>query len=186
MKNTLVILLWFCSAAASAQGVHSKWEEALNSELEQFKTCEQTMVNGINSCNYFIGQALKTVYKINDFYAPDLDRYMLAGEIGRHLEENKQWTLLGHGYEQTVLKEAQGYANAGKAVVAIYLNEEDIGLVSLILPGTMKESGTWGFQVPNSAAFMINDPEKSYVGKGLSYSFDRKLLKGVMLYGRSY
>lgn len=186
MKNLLVIVLLFSSAAVYAQEVHPKWEKVLNSELEQFKACEQTVEDGINSCNYFIGQALNTVYRVNDFYVADQGRHMLVGEIAQHLNESKKWTLLGHGYEQTVLKEAQAYANAGKAVVAIYLNEEGIGLVSLILPGEMKASGTWGIQVPNSAAFMINDPEKSYVSKGLSYSFDRKLLSGVLLYGRSY
>lgn len=186
MKKTFLFVLLFCSSFVFAQGVQPKWEETLSSEVEQFKACEQTTENGINSCNYFIGQALSTVYKINDFYAGDLGRHMLVGEIAQFLDENKQWTLIGHGYEQTALNEAQAHTNAGKAVVALYLNEEGIGLISLILPGSLIPSGTWGLEVPNSASFIINDPEKSYVGKGLSYSFDRKLLKGVMLYARNY
>lgn len=186
MKNIFLILLLLLSAAAYSQKLNSTWENSLKNELEQFKACEQEQTTGVNPCNYFIGQALNTVYKVNDFYAADLGRHMLVNEIVYHLKGSKEWTLLGHGYEQNALKEAQAYANASKAVVAVYLNEEGIGLVSLILPGELVASGTWGFRVPNSAAFFINNPEKSYVGKGLSYSFDRSLLKEVYLYGRNY
>lgn len=186
MKNILILAMLFYSVALQAQKAHPKWEEKLRSELEEFKACEQKMVNGINSCNPFTGQGLQSVYQINDFYAPDLGRHMLVSEIFQYLKEGRQWTLLGRGYEQQALNGAQEYANAGKAVVAIYLNNEGLGLVSLILPGEMKESGTWGCQVPNSAAFFIETPEKSYVGKGLSYAFDRKTLKEVLLFGRNY
>lgn len=66
------------------------------------------------------------------------------------------------------------------------MGEDGIGLVSLILPGEMKPSGTWGSQVPNSASFSVHQPAKSYVGKGLSYSFERKMLKDVQLFSRNY
>lgn len=187
MKNLLVSLLLFCStSAAYAQALQPNWEDALQSELAQFKACEQEMVNNINTCNQFIGKTLKTVYKVNDFYAADLGRHMIVSEMATYLEESGKWSLLGHAYEQTALNQAQANANKSKAVVALYLNEEGIGLISLILPGELNASGTWGFRVPNSAAFFISDPEKSYVGKGLSYSFDRSLLKDVKLYSRNY
>lgn len=186
MKNILILVLLISSAALHAQQIQPNWEESLKSELEQFKACEQKMINGINACNPFIGQTLQTVYQINDFYAPDLGRHLLVSEIFQYLKDSKQWTLLGHGYEQKALNGAQANANASKAAVAVYLNQEGLGFVSLILPGEMKISGTWGCQVPNSAAFFIENPEKSYVGKGLSYSFDRKTLKEVLLFGRNY
>jgi hypothetical protein len=158
----------------------------LNRDLEQFMACDNVVAAGINPCNRFIGGSLSSVYKINDFYSKGLGRYMLVSEIATYLSGNQKWSLLGKGFEQKALVQAQELANTGKAVVAIYLNNEGIGHVSIILPGELKPSGTWGFQVPNSASFFISTPERSYVGKGLSYAFERPLLNGVLLYARNY
>lgn len=111
---------------------------------------------------------------------------MVVGEIAEYLESSSQWTLLGHAYEQEALNKAQNYANTRKAAVAVYLNEEGLGHVSFILPGDMNPSGSWGFNVPNSASFFMSTPQKSYVDKGLSYAFDRSLIKDVLIYGRNY
>ncbi len=92
---------------------------------------------------------------------------------------------MGHGYDQKVLLQAQKHANAGKATIAIYINEAGIGHIAMILPGEMKPSGTWGFQVPNSASFFATTPEKSYIEKGSSYAYERPQIKGVMIYGRN-
>ncbi len=186
MKNIFIIISLLLSTEIFAQQVNSGWPEALNKELEQFKACGNKPENGINPCSMFIGQALTTVYKIDDFYSKDLGRHMLVNEIAQYLKSSKNWTLTGPGYEQQALKDAQTSANAKKAVVAVYLDENETGLVSLILPGELRSSGTWGLLVPNSAAFLVNDPEKSYVGKGLSFALEKRLLKNVLLYTRSY
>ncbi len=186
MRILFTFAFLFLCIAGYAQQLNPQWKEKLERDLTEFQACDQQLVNGINTCNPFIGKSLTTVYKVNDFYSAELGRFMLVSEIVDYLKDNKQWKLLGHGYEQEVLKEAQSFANSNKAVVAVYLNEENIGLLSLILPGEMKTSGTWSCKVPNSAAFIIGSPEKSYIEKGLSYSFDRKILKSVLLYGRSY
>lgn len=159
----------------------------LNRDLEQFKACNSgATVKGINPCNKFIGSALTTIYNINDFYSKEQGRHMLVSEISSYLSGNTSWNLLGKGFDQQALTKAQEIANAGKAVVAIYLNSEGIGHISIILPGELKPSGTWGFMVPNSASFFISDPAKSYVGKGLSYAYERPQLNGVLLYARNY
>jgi hypothetical protein len=184
-KSFILVFLFFCSSAY-AQQLNQNWNQDLEKELALFMACRNEGGIGINPCNSFVGNALSTVYRINDFYSKDLGRHMLVSEISQFLQQNSQWTLLGRGFEQKALMEAQNQANAGKAVVAVYLNPEGIGHVSLILPGELKSSGTWGFQVPNSASFFLSTPEKSYVGKGLSYAYERPLLKGVLLYARSY
>ena len=167
------------------QGLNNNWKQDLNNSLQQFKSCENTSENGINTCNKFIGGMLKTVYKVNDFYSQTSGRYMRVSEIAAFLEENKRWKLLGHAYEQDALDQAQSHANTKKPAIAVYLDEENIGHVSLILPGELKPSGSWGFNVPNSASFFINQPENSYIGKGLSYAFKRNMIKEVLLYARN-
>ncbi|WP_224996082.1 hypothetical protein [Cesiribacter sp. SM1] len=188
MEKGLIIVLcsFFFCFATHAQQTNKNWMQDLNRDLEQFRACDNVVTAGINPCNKFIGSALSTVYKVNDFYSKELGRHLLVSEIASYLKENQKWSLLGKGFEQTALVQAQELANAGKAVVAIYLNQEGIGHVSIILPGELKPSGTWGFQVPNSASFFISTPDKSYVGKGLSYAFERPLLNGVLLYARNY
>lgn len=181
---TVVFSLYF--SVSYGQRINSRWEQDLNKELEQFKACDTTLIKGMNPCNIYVGQALKTVYQIDDFYMKEQGRYMLISEMSEYLKSNKNWKFLGHGYEQKALSEAQDFANAKKAVVAIYLNPEGIGHLSIITPGELKTSGLWGFMVPNSASFFLVSPEKSYINKGLSYAFSKNLIREVLIYGRSY
>jgi hypothetical protein len=186
MKKSFIVIFLFFFSNAYAQQINQNWNKDLEKELALFMACRNEAATGINPCNSFVGNALRTVYRINDFYSKELGRHMLVSEISQYLQQNSQWTQLGRGYEQKALIEAQNQANAGKAVVAVYLNPDGIGHISLILPGELKPSGTWGFQVPNSASFFLSTPEKSYIGKGLSYAYERPLLKGVQIYVRNY
>jgi len=186
MKSYIIVVLTFCYSFSHGQSLNRNWEQALSNELKQFIACENANTHGVNSCNDLIGKSVATVYNVNDFYSKNANRYMLVSEISEFLEENNRWKRLGHAYEQEALNEAQNYANARKAAVAVYLNEEGIGHVSLILPGELSPSGSWGFKVPNSASFFSSTPEKSYIDKGLSYAFERSHIKQVVLYGRSY
>ena len=183
-KSFFGILLFFCTSTAYSQSLNSNWKHDLNTKLQAFKACDNTTVTGINPCNWYVGDALTTVYKINDFYSKEQGRHMLVSEISEFLKDSKQWTLLGRAYEQKALDEAQKYANASKAVVAIYLNEEGLGTLSLILPGELKPSGTWELKVPNSASFLTSEPGKSYVDERLSYAFVRSQMIKILLYVR--
>ncbi len=182
----IIIFMMLYGAGGHAQGVNRKWKSQLEEAVSQFKTCENTTVAGVNSCNSFIGETLQTIYQVNDFYSAAKGRYMLVSEIYAYLQDSKGWTLLGKAYEQEALSGAQKLANEKKAVVAIYLSESSIGQLAYILPGSLQPSGTWGFQVPNSAAYFIDEPENSYTNKGLSYSFPRNAIQSVLLYARTY
>jgi hypothetical protein len=171
---------------SNAQSLNNNWKKDLNNSLIKLNECENTNLAGVNSCNEFMASALTSVYKIQDFYSKEEGRHMLANEISYFLKNSSNWKVLGKGFEQDALKEAQSLANASKAVVSVYLNNQGIGHVSIILPGDLKLSGTWGFMVPNSASFFPGDPQKSYVDKGLSYSFEKTMLKDVVLYARNY
>lgn len=182
----LILLMSTYSVTTNSQSINSNWKQELSTALKEFVDCENTAQQGINPCNKFIGSALKTVYNIDDFYSRELGRHLLVSEISKLLESSEEWTLLGRAYEQNALAEAQKLANAKQAVVAIYLSEENIGHLSLIVPGDLTPSGSWGFQVPNSASFFVYDPQNSYIGKGLSYSFGRNIIRHVLLYARNY
>ena len=179
--------MWTYAHVAQSQSLNPQWQVELQKELDAFLKCENTNSYGINTCNRYIGQSLKTVYNINDFYSKSKGRYMRIVEIANFLENSKSWTSLGKGYEAEVLSQAQKNANKKQAVVAIYFNEaEKRGNIALILPGTLKNSGSWGLKVPNCAALFINEPKRSFVNKGLSYAFRKSTLRNVILYTKNY
>ena len=186
MKYQVLYLLILSHTSIYAQGIDKNWNTKLDESIAQFKSCENTTVAGVHSCNKYIGQALKLVYRINDFYSTSKGRYMLAGEIHEHVQNSKRWSLLGKGYEQDALTKAQQRANQKKAVVAVYRDASGEGHVAYILPGDLQASGSWRLQVPNSAAFFIEEPSRSYSNKGLSYSFPRSAIQSVSLYERKY
>ncbi len=186
MKSYIVIFFFLSSFLSYGQAINTNWKQALTTDLEQFKACRDRATVGVNPCSKYLGSTLSSVYKINDFYSKELGRHMVVSEIYDYLKNNRQWTLLGHAYEQEALDKAQKFANTKKAAVAVYLNEDGTGHVSLILPGELSPSGSWGFKVPNSASFFLSAPEKSYVDKGLSYAFERMLIREVLVYGRNY
>lgn len=189
MKSLNKICFMLAMSAAfytsQSQSLNNNWNKDLTSSLQQFLDCKNTTNNNAE-CSKFIGESLTNVYKLNDFYSAKLGRNLMVSEIAKLLNESNQWKMLGHGYEQKALAEAQSNANAKKAVVAIYMNTEGVGHVALILPGDLQPSGSWGLNVPNSASFLLMEPERSYVGKGLSYAFAKNHLKDVVIYSRNY
>lgn len=186
MKSIFTISLFFIISVSGAQTINKNWKQDISKSLEEFKACDNSSYTGINPCNKYIGMSLNTVYMVNDFYSASDKRHMRVSEISDYLKSTSQWTFLGYAYDQKALNSAQQLANNNKAVVAVYLNEEGLGHMSLITPGEQTLSGTWGFRVPSSVSFSVSNPEKSYLDKGLSYSFEKHHLKHVFIYARNY
>ena len=186
MKHILTLFALLFHTSLYAQGISERWNTELNGAIAQFKACENTTKAGVHSCNKYIGSTLKLIYQRDDFYSKKKGRYMLAGEIYDYVQSSSRWNLLGKGYEQEALTKAQQRANQKRAVVAIYRDAAGEGHVAYIIPGKLQASGSWGLRVPNSAAFFIEEPGRSYSNKGLSYSFPRNLIQSVSLYERKY
>lgn len=186
MKTFLIIVFATISFTANAQSLNNNWKQELNNALGEFKACNNAPVNGINPCNRFLGESLKIVYKLNDFYDANAGRYMLVSEMANYLESSNQWSEIGTVFDQEALQKAQSNANAGKAVIALYLDANGLGHMSLILPGELHTSATWSLKVPNSSSFFTVKPEDAYVNKGLSYAFNKSQAVRVKLYTRSY
>lgn len=186
MKQTFILYFLLSVTYLHGQSINANWQKDLNVAMEELKKCENTNTVGVSSCNHFLGNALKQIYKIDDFYSSPDERHMLAHEIAEFLKNSEKWTLLGYGFEQKALTEAQRLANDNKAVVAAYVSDQGVGHVAYIVPGDMRLSGIWGIQVPNSASLFPSDPSKSYVSKPLSYSFEGTQVKRVLIYARNY
>lgn len=180
------IILFFLLAAGGVAEVHgqsinNQWKRDLNNALEEFVKCRES-----GACSDYVGESLRKVYNINDFYSSVEKRYLRSSEISELIRKDDNWTLLGRSFEQSALEEAQKNANAKKAVVAVYMTESGVGHVVLIIPGSLTPSGSWGLKVPNAASFSAADPQKSFVDKGLSFAFTKNMMKDVFLYVRNY
>jgi len=174
------------SSSAFSQALNANWQSDLDKALIAYKQCSSDSTNSSEKCSNLAGEILKTVYNLNDFYSSEYKRFMVSNEVANYIENNQKWELLGHAYEQNALEKAQELANSKRAVVAVYVDDNADGHVSIILPGQLVLSGSWGFKVPNSTSFFVHEPDKSYVGKGLSYAFTRSMIKNVMIFARSY
>jgi len=178
------VLISFFASAAYGQGINTAWKTELNSSLQQFLNC-QSLSTGKSECSQYMGESLKRIYKVNDFYSSKSGRYMTASEISSYLKESNHWKVIGPSYEQKTLATAQELANSGKPVVAVYINSSGIGHVVVITPGQLQPSGSWGLNVPNVVSFFPSQPEKSFVDKGLSFAFGKNLMKDIIMYGRN-
>jgi hypothetical protein len=187
-KNSLlpicIGIVTFISSVAYGQGINNTWRTEMNSSLQQFFNCQNSSA-GKSECTQYIGESLKKIYKVNDFYSTKSGRYMSVSEIWSFLKESDKWKLIGPSYEQKTLASAQELANSGKAVVAVYMNSAGIGHVVVITPGQLQQSGSWGLNVPSVVSFFPNQPEKSFVDKGLSFAFGKNLMKDILIYGRN-
>lgn len=184
IKALLVLGMMFIAAGSYAQNLNQNWEGELSVELNEFKKCRSNGELSINPCSKSIGISFNLVYRVNDFFDKEQSRYLTGTEINEFLQNSSRWTKIGFAYTQENLNKAQELANSGKAVLAIYMGEDNLGHVSIILPGELTTSGSWGLKVPNSASFFINNPQQSYLNKALSYAFTRNMIKGVILYSR--
>ncbi|WKN42713.1 hypothetical protein [Tunicatimonas pelagia] len=183
MRYIILVVLLALSSLSYGQYLSGNWQSSLQTQIEDFQACKSANDQNVK-CFQQIGKALYSMYRLNDFYDKSKNRYMTVSEIYDFLENDSHWKLLGKGYEQSTLEKAQKLANRKRAVIAVYLNEEQLGQIAYILPGDMAPSGSWGLRVPNSGTFNASVPEKSYTGKGLSYSFPRRLITDVQIYTR--
>jgi hypothetical protein len=185
IQTLFTLILLFLLSSAFSQRLNADWKKVLSADLEEFLNCHEKPGDK-SACHGFMGESLKNVYGLDDFYAPKLGRYLTASEISKFLSDSDRWKAIGHAYEQKALSQAQEAANSKRGAVAVYMNDEGIGHVVLITPGPLQASGSWGLQVPNVVSFLASQPEKSFVDKGMSFAFGKAMMKDVLLYVRNY
>lgn len=184
IKSFVYIVVGLIVFPVFGQQNEQEWKKDVESMLYEFMQCKE-VIDDISPCNHFLGKALKRIYSIDDFERPNQpSQFLTANEVATYVTTSDKWTLLGPASSQEVLNEAQGYANVKKAVIAV-LPAQPYGHVAIVLPGNLEESQQWGgLKVPNSASFFLNRPQKSYIGKKLSFAFSTP--DGVKIYGRNF
>lgn len=156
-------------------------------KLHPLKSCTGKPVDDRSACNRFVGKGLFILFGNADYKVGN-DDFMVANEIfnGLVMPGNAGWTLIGEATDQASLDKAQQLANDGKQVVAARSETRKAGHVALVLPGQQETAAgapkDWnGLNAPNSAAFLLDRPDKAYVGCPLSFA-GWKSPKGVKLF----
>ena len=170
----------------------TKWEEHVTWLLYQEFTCKQSQpLDDRSPCNYFVGNALSRVYGVNDFKRRE--GFLTANEIYEYvIMHGTTWKDIGFASSQEVAKEAQSLANKGYPIIALRVGNVH-GHVALIIPGKLIKSSSWNMDLPNSAAFILDqdgsynsatDKNKTYVGQALSWSWSAQDGKDVKVFYR--
>lgn len=162
------------------------WEAHLKDTIHQLFVCKEAEpVNDRSPCNYLVGHVLRNVFKVDDF---NKNKGFLTADqtISAVYSMKSLWVEIGSAGDQSVLTLSQEKANSGYAVIALYpAVGVSPGHIALVLPGKLLWSGSWGLNVPNSASFFLDQPQKSYVGRGLSLAFSAQKKGDVRLFFRS-
>ncbi len=157
---------------------------SLNQTLTDFKNCMSSESKTV--CEGYTSKALIQVFNISDFYNSTNQKEMSPFEIQQFVSKSSQWTKLGSVYQVDVLTKAQELSNAGKAVIVILEDDSPTNVhVSIVLPGNLQTSGSWGRRVPSVAAFFTHDPDKSFVDKSISYAYTKNMMLKLQVYARN-
>ena len=124
------------------------------------------------ACNYFVAKGLQELYSVSDFIpSSNNGRWLTANEIANYVRTHSdRWTLLGNADKQQVLSDAAAGAAQRQPTIAV-MKGDPHGHVAIILPGALHRSGNWKLNVPNSAAFSLDNVNKAYVFCRLSFAF---------------
>ncbi|QSE98480.1 hypothetical protein [Fulvivirga lutea] len=159
------------------------WQQKIAAIEKEFQQCMSS--ENKNTCQGYIGMAMQEVYKSSDLKDPASNEYLSFSEIKRLVKESDKWQMVGHAYDQEALKKAQSMANEGKPVVAVFTGDTDAEThVSLILPGDLAASGSWGMRVPDVTAFFTHNPSSSFSKKSMSYAYTKKMTLQIVLYAK--
>lgn len=154
-------------------------EQFLSTTIAYFKQCKAESTNR-NDCRNSITKMITEFYNIGDFRAKD-GGFVVYDSIQPIVKRSNDWVKLGAASNQEVLDKAQQAANEGKATLAIDVSET-YGQVAMIIPGKLTKSGSWNLQVPNAAALVNYDAEKSFMDKSLAYAF--KSAENIVLFSK--
>jgi hypothetical protein len=166
----------------SLMSLTGDWKTSMATMLTDFQTCKSA--NKGAECKTYCAKAIKTMYGVSDFDVAGKPGGMLdVNGVANYIKKSSNWKLLGDAGTQDILTQAQASANGNKAVVAMMPSDAGADHISVIAPGSLVSCGKAGLKCPNSVSFFINNPDKSYVGKPLAYSF--KSLEGIKIYVRN-
>lgn len=154
-------------------------DQLLSTTIAYFKQCKAESANR-NDCRNSITKMITEFYNIGDFRAKD-GGFVIYDSIQPIVKRSNAWTKLGNANNQEALNKAQQAANNGKATIAVDVSET-YGQVAMIIPGKLTKSGSWKSNVPNTAALVNYNADKSFMNKSLSYAF--KSAENIVLFSK--
>lgn len=138
-------------------------------KLGQFTSCDPSdPTNDRSPCNTFASRGLEALYGISDFKLAGVP--MSANGIADFVERDSQWVKLGVLLSAENNACAQALANSRYPVIAAKRGANH-GHVAIIIPGSLRNSSSWGMPVASSASFLLDQPLDSYVEGPLSKAF---------------
>lgn len=176
-----VILLSILSTSVFAQT--QTWKNSLNQTLSEFKSCMAS--EGKLQCDGYTSQAIREVYNIKEFKNKADQSDMSPYEIQQYVSKSSDWVKLGPAYNSETLRKAQQLSNEGKPVIVVLEDESKSDVhVSVVLPGELQSSGSWGMKVPSVSAFFTHNPSNSFVDKSISYAYTKSMMLRLQVYAK--
>src|SRR5689334_185572 len=93
------------------------------------------------ACNWFVAEASKKLYDVDDFTKDANGHWLVANEIADFVRISKDWSKLEMANSQSVLADASQGAGNGQPVIAV-MQGNPHGHVALVLAGELKPSTT--------------------------------------------
>jgi hypothetical protein len=160
-------------------------------KLSEFMKCEAgNRTNDLSPCNTFASRGLEAIYGVKDFKTGKSSHQSANGMWNEVNKPDSQWKKLGAVLDEQNNICAQSIANAGLPVVALR-QRQGHGHVALIIPGELKDSGTWGMKTANSASFFLRQTpdeiyskSQGYLDKALSSAFTKEDAKDALFFYR--
>lgn len=161
-------------------------------KLGEFMKCEVgNEMNDSSPCNTFASRGLEAIYGVKDFKTGKSSHQSANGMWNEVHKSDSQWKKLGAVLDEQNNLCAQSIANAGWPVIALR-ERKGHGHVALVIPGELKDSGSWGMKTANSASFFYREtPEEmysksqGYLDKALSSAFIKEDAKDAVFFYRN-
>lgn len=133
-------------------------------------------------CYWFTGRAIDSLYGLDSFR--DENGYLSASAMAQQLHANQisGWKPLGPASDQETLKLGAKLSKKKTPVIAAWLGNNGQGHVSLILPGGLAYSSSWGLKVPNSANISMGAINNSFYGCRLSFALSKDKISDTVLF----
>jgi hypothetical protein len=148
---------------------------------DQMNCDPNDITNDKSPCNTFASRGLQSLYGVNDFVSGN--GALSANAIADSVAQSPDWVNVGNVFNEDNNFCAQALANDAYPVIAV-ISEPGHGHIALVIPGELKRSPLWGFNVANGASFRLDAPGKAFVGDLISLAFSVEHAKKAQFYYR--
>lgn len=173
----LFLVTLFLSSCEEELPTEPQKRMTIEAILEEYQQCKQNESSSF--CKTFTARAICEYNGVDDL--KEEGEFIEYHDIHNKILKDDTWKNLGMADSQEALDNAQLMANKGFPVVAIDTKDKHKFSV-LVLQGEQAQSGKWGLNVPNCAAFFPTNYKRSFINKTLNYAWKKP--NGIQLWVR--